>query len=107
MHRLDPDRSGGHWISKLNRMTTIYEIAALQGLPRKMLDRMRNTSQTDSSIGAAIGDAMSINVLMRLWPEILEAAGISSNARDIWKDANLVSGMMPDSLYIKKRCLSI
>jgi hypothetical protein len=82
----------------------LYEIAALQGLPRSILDRMKNTSQSESAVGAAIGDAMSINVLMRVWPGILAAAGLPSKARDIWKEASTVSGLMPDSLYVKKGC---
>ena len=101
-------RSGGHWICKLRRFTTLFEMAALQGLPRTVLDRMKNTSQTDGDIGAAIGDAMSINVLMRLFPVILYAAGlpiVSRSRYDIWKDAANVAGMMPDALYIRKGCL--
>ena len=88
-------------------MTTLHEIAALQGLPRGVLDRMRNTLQSDANIGAAIGDAMSINVLMRLWPAVLESAGIFTGARDVWKDSAQISGMMPDSLYIKNGCLAM
>ena len=102
-------RSGGHWICKLRRFTTLFEMAALQGLPRTILDQMRNTSQSDADIGAAIGDAMSINVLMRIFPVILHSSGlpvVSRNRYDIWKDAASVAGMMPDSLYIKKGCLN-
>ena len=99
-------RSGGHWISSLNRLTTLYEIASLQGLPRSLLDRMKVTGQSDSLIGAAIGDAMSINVLMRLWPAVLDAAGLFPGVRDVWKESAHVSGMMPDSLYVQMGCLA-
>lgn len=70
---------------------------------------MKATSQTENDIGAAIGDAMSINVLMRLFPLILESSGFFIVDRprfDVWKDAAKVHGMMPDSLYIKKGCLN-
>lgn len=69
---------------------------------------MKATSQTENDIGAAIGDAMSVNVLMRLFPMILESSGLSIVDRhrfDVWKDAANMHGMMPDSLYIKKGCL--
>jgi hypothetical protein len=70
---------------------------------------MRNTSQSDADIGAAIGDAMSINVLMRIFPVILHSCGlpvVSRNRYDIWRDSASVAGMMPDALYIKKGCLN-
>ena len=66
---------------------------------------MKATSQTENDIGAAIGDAMSVNVLMRLFPMILESSGLSIVDRprfDVWKDAANMHGMMPDSLYIKR-----
>jgi hypothetical protein len=88
----------------LNRYTSLFELAALQGLPRLVVDRMLETSQRPNEIGAAIGDAMSINVLMRLLPLVLESAGLLNNnkpCRDIWKDSNML-GMMPDCLYATK-----
>jgi len=68
---------------------------------------MMNTSQSQTSIGAAIGDAMSINVLMRLLPKLLASAGLrnlTGRSCDIWKDSHSIAGMMPDSLYIKRGC---
>lgn len=85
---------------------SLGELAALQGLPRTILDRMRTTAQTDGDIGAAIGDAMSINVLMRLLPLAFESAGLLTQAcPDIWQGASNIVGVMPDALYIKKGCL--
>ena len=66
---------------------------------------MKATSQTENNIEADIGDAMSVNVLMRLFPMILESSGLAIVDRlrsDVWKDAANVHGMMPDSLYIKR-----
>lgn len=88
-------------------MTTIYELANLQGLPRAVLDRMMRTSQTLPSIGAAIGDAMSINVLMRLLPAALRAAGlVDGDYPDVWRRAHTVTGRLPDALYMKHGCLT-
>lgn len=70
---------------------------------------MKATGQTEGDIGAAIGDAMSINVLMRLLPLILESSGLGSVNKtrfDVWKDSGNAHGVMPDSLYIKKGCLN-
>ena len=49
---------------------------------------------------------MSINVLMRLWPAVLDAAGLFPGVRDVWKESAHVSGMMPDSLYVQMGCLA-
>ena len=85
---------------------TIYEIGAMQGLPRPILDQMIATNQPVTDIGAAIGDAMSINVLMRLLPPVLDAAGLLAEpCPDVWKHAASVTGVMPDALYIRRGCL--
>ena len=96
----------GHWISKLHRYTSLFELAALQGLPRMILDHMKETSQGHAEIGAAIGDAMSINVLMRILPLALDSDGLLTKpCRDVWKDSATALGMMPDSLYVRSGCL--
>ena len=88
-------------------MTTIYELAGLQGLPRGALERMLSTGQGTANVGAAIGDAMSINVLMRILPRAMEAAGLlDGSIQDIWKGAAKVSGRTPDALYALKGCLA-
>jgi DNA-cytosine methyltransferase len=99
-------RTSGHWICKLNRYTTLVEIAALQGLPKPILDRMMQSSQSQGDIGAAIGDAMSINVVMRVSALALASAGmIDKPCPDIWQQAHSVPGLMPDALYMKRGCL--
>ena len=96
-------RTGGHWICRLNRFTTLQELAALQGLPRDVLERMCATSAHPQDVGAAIGDAMSINVLMRLCPLALASAGLLTKpCPDIWKTAHSVAGVMPDALYARR-----
>lgn len=99
-------RTGGHWICKLNRYTTLLEMAALQGLPKSILDRMMQTSQSPGDIGAAIGDAMSINVVMRVSALALASAGmIEKPCPDIWQQAHSEPGLMPDALYMRRGCL--
>ena len=99
-------RTSGHWICKLNRYTTLPEVAALQGLPRSILDRMMATSQSPGDIGAAIGDAMSINVVMRVSALALASAGLLDKpCPDIWKHGHSMPGLMPDALYLKRGCL--
>ena len=102
-------RTGGHFIYKLRRNLTLYEMAAFQGLPRAIIDRMKATSQSEAKIGAAIGDAMSINVLMRILPLVFESAGmecVEDQHRDVWANCSQVSGLMPDALYVKRKCFT-
>ena len=83
-------------------------MAALQGLPRPVLQRMLNTPVSEANVGASIGDAMSINVLMRILPGALACAGLLTSDRaaklDIWKKAARTPGMMPDALYCATGC---
>jgi hypothetical protein len=83
-------------------------MAALQGLPGPIIHRLTNTSVSGGNVGAAIGDAMSINVLMRLIPAALACAGMISERQakkiDFWKNASKTSGMMPDALYCANGC---
>jgi hypothetical protein len=85
---------------------TVHEMAALQGVPRNILDRMLATTQTPADVGAALGDAMSINVLMRILPRALASAGLIADGQctDIWKSSTAIAGVMPDALYLKKGC---
>lgn len=93
-------RSMGYWISKLSRKTTLYELAGLQGLPRLVLEKMLSTSLGPSAIGGALGDAMSINVLMRVLAAALYASGlVEEGLPDIWAKSHMVVGRMPDALY--------
>ena len=84
-------------------------MAAFPGLPRAIIDRMKATSQSEAKIGAAIGDAMSINVLMRILPLVFESAGmdcVEDQHRDVWANCSQVLGLMPDALYVKRKCFT-
>ena len=99
-------RSMGFWIGKLSRKTTIYELAGLQGLPRVVLDKMLSTSQSASAIGGALGDAVSINVLMRVLAAALYASDlVDEPLPDIWAKSHVVVGRMPDALYSRRGLL--
>ena len=81
-------------------MTSLWELAGLQGVPRPVLERMLATGQSCRSIGGALGDAMSINVLMRVLGQALLSAGlVDAPLPDIWEKSSHVVGRMPDALY--------
>ncbi len=67
----------GHYVTKLDRFLTAHEMGALQGLPAeaitKMLDALGNDQTT---VGKALGDAMSINVLMRILTKVMFTVGV-------------------------------
>jgi hypothetical protein len=91
-------------------MTNVYELANMQGLPRSILDKMLATSQTLANVGGAIGDAMSINVLMRIFVPVLKSAGLDRGTKslgDVWRHCHSIVGRMPDALYVKKGCTNM
>jgi hypothetical protein len=65
---------GGHFVTALRRMMTVQEIGRLQGCPTSVTNALRGSHVTDDGIGAAFGDAMRINVRMRVLPRALYAA---------------------------------
>ena len=55
-----------------------------------------------SKVGRALGDAMSINVLMRILPRALWSAGvIDALPLNIWSRKPPRSGILPDALYAR------
>ena len=64
------------------------------------MERTLATGQSCRSIGSALGDATSINVLMRVLGQALLSAGlVDAPLPDIWEKSSLVVGRMPDALY--------
>lgn len=108
-------KSGGFYITTLKRMTSYEELGRLQGFPtdivRSLLDLAKVSAPgrqrlTPNLVGHAIGNAISVNMLMRLLPRILVAAGLATPETlrlDPWKP--LTRSMlksfqvMPDDLY--------
>ena len=79
---------GGYYITNRRRMTTIQEMGRLQGFPTKMTDTLLQRGAKPSALGHAYGNAMSVNVLMRLIPRVAWAAGLIPDTcmvDDVWK----------------------
>ncbi len=73
-------------------MTTLLEMGRLQGFPtwiieylETMLSHKWPAKKIKRCVGHAIGNAMSVNVLCRLLPRVLVAAGLLHELQDVWK----------------------
>ncbi len=77
----------GYYIPKLRRRLSLLEASRLQGVPDEVCKTMLTAVGAEGKVGQALGDMMSINVLMRLLPRALEAAGLLSpgEVRDHWE----------------------
>ena len=102
--------TGGHYVTKLDRFLTVYEMGALQGLPTDAVAKMLEASGNDhAGLGRALGDAMSINVLMRILPKVLFTSGlVAKPLLDHWATASAFAGTgrdlkLPDALYASIR----
>ncbi len=71
-------------------------MVTLQGLPTRVWQSLlESTEGNEAAVGKAIGDAMSINVLMRLLPRALYSVGLTDGTQDVWaaaEDAIALSG---------------
>jgi len=80
-------RAGGHWITNRGRRMTKDEMLRLQGMntPAEGFKVVVSERQ----LGKQIGNAMSCNVLERLFARLLPAAGLVSerSLRDRWESA--------------------
>lgn len=89
--------SNGHYLMSLKRWMNLWEIGALQGWPKAMIDDLlQNFSKGD--IGAAFGDGFSISLVMRIIGRALFAAGLIPNLEDKWEQTP-PSGRLPDVVY--------
>ena len=96
--------SHGHFVTKLNRFMQVEEIGRLQGFSQEAIEAYTQAEPNSSKLGAAFGDSMSINVLMRLIPKVLHSAGLAEPGKDIWEASTNLLGStpgrnMPDELY--------
>ncbi|MFM7982281.1 MAG: hypothetical protein ACKPKO_23475, partial [Candidatus Fonsibacter sp.] len=93
-------QSGGHFVTALRRMMTVPDIGRLQDCPTSVTSALRDSHVTDDGIGAAFGDAMRINVLMRVLPRALYAAGLLGELPiDMWARQPPAQGLLPDVMY--------
>ncbi len=65
---------GGHYIITKKRMMTLPELCRLQGLPPSRVD-YRAADVSKRAFLQALGNMMSVNVLMRMLPGLLWAGG--------------------------------
>lgn len=95
-------RSNGHYLFALSRFMSCEEIGRLQGFPIKTIKALQ-LAAPDADLGGAFGDAMSLNILLRLLPRVLYAAGLVRSVVDMWGDVHQTLGRatrtMPDDLY--------
>jgi len=84
-------RSRGHWVTSRGRRLNTAEMMRLQGMRPEKIKKAVSTNQ----LGVQIGNAMSVNVLERLFVKALPAAGLV--AHDALKD-RWASGKTPAEL---------
>mmetsp|Transcript_58013 Transcript_58013/g.175372 ORF Transcript_58013/g.175372 Transcript_58013/m.175372 type:complete len:372 (-) Transcript_58013:35-1150(-) len=65
-------RAAGHWITNRMRRMTKAEMMRLQGMRPESFQ----VAVSDAQLGKQIGNAMSVNVLERLFAQLLPAAGL-------------------------------
>jgi len=109
---LTRSRAGGHYIPKLRRFLSLVEHGSLQGLPHSTTQYMAEAAKGDERmVRAALGDAMSLNVLMRVLGKAVYSAGLVAEVpRDPWRQmakdyakCNLLGGsaVLPDA-YLER-----
>ena len=88
----------GFFITRLKRRMQIMEMARLQGLPSTVAREFLDAAGGDEKLlGKGVGDAMSLNVLMRVLPRSLYAAGlIEVLPFDVWARTPPAAGILPD-----------
>ena len=97
-------KQGGYFIVNQKRMTSTHEIGRLQGFPTWAVDKMLSTISHPGDIRFAIGNAMGVNVLVRLLPRVLYSAGLlQERPKDIWKHFSsknaAAAKVLPDDMY--------
>lgn len=107
-------RAGGHYVPRLRRFLSVVETGRLQGLPCTVTQHMLEACQgNERVVRAAMGDAMSLNVLMRVLSKALYSAGLVNTvpvdpwrqlARDMAKcdPSHFGTRVLPDT-YLEKR----
>ena len=98
----------GHYVIPLRRKLNIHEIGALQAIPKPWVDAMLEAVPDTHVVGRALGDAMSLNVVMRLLPRVLVAAGLLDTLpADVWEALPPADVRMPDYKLLKTTPLGV
>ena len=81
-------------------MMNINEIGWLQGCPTNVTAALLDSAMKEEAVGAAFGGAMSSNILTRVVPRGLYAAGLIQQLPfDIWARRPPAEGILPDATY--------
>ena len=88
----------GFYVPRLKRRLLISEALRLQGYPDQLLQPLLDaTDQSESKVGAALGDGMSVNVLSAVLATALASVGVNAknkpwmevvSAKDVRQEAN-------------------
>ena len=81
--------AGGHYVYNRANKLTIGEMCSLFGIdPKLMLKAQQKSNSSDAVVGAALGNAMSLNVLERVLGSLLFSAGlVKKRPVDVWQEA--------------------
>ena len=90
--------SNGHYLMSLNRWMNIFEIAALQGWPKPLIDDLLQNFSS-GEIGKTLGDGFSVSMVMRISGRALKAGGLVASFEDIWDLTPPTTGHLPDAVY--------
>jgi len=95
-------RGGGHWVTSRGRRMNKTEMLRLQGMitPSEGF----RIAVSEAQLGKQIGNAMSCNVLERLFVRLLPAAGLAASLHDRWEQ--LAAPSTPKARRDLKRVLS-
>lgn len=94
----------GHFLIDEGRFTSVVEMGALQGLPEDAVNCMieaadKVANSGSAAVGQALGDSMSLNVLMRLLPRVLLSAGLVTQLPvDAWARFTSTTGKLPEAV---------
>ncbi len=111
---LTRSRWRGHYIPKLRRFLNLREHGALQGLPSSVVNVLNAAvGGRDRILRAALGDAMSLNILMRVLGKALFSAGfVAAVPWDPWKQmaidehhCNSTDRCLPDVYVHEERAI--
>lgn len=91
-------RAAGHWISSRGRRMNKDEMLRLQGMKPTAFTCVVTTNQ----LGRQLGNAMSVNVLERIFLSLLPAAGLTRKSvklEDRWASGKAIQALKGSAVY--------
>jgi hypothetical protein len=86
-------KSGGFYVTTHKRRQSTTEMGRFQGMSPRDVPWQTKWGMSRTSFNGALGNSMSVNVLQRLLPRVLEAAGLIES--EDWKDHWAQEGYNP------------